>query len=114
MELNQTIQRAGDLTQRLHEALEAQDHRLCDDLLKKREHALADFTEAHRDASRPERERYQDEVRALAEADRRLQGLSRQLLALVTGEFSGQLGQSAQGKYSRGGETTQACLDRKV
>jgi len=114
MELSQTIQRAGDLTQRLQKALETHDHSLCDDLMARRDQAMADFTKIHQEASRQERERYRDEVRALAEADRRLQDRSRQLLALVTKEFRGQLGKSTQGKHSQDSENTQACLDRKA
>lgn len=114
MELNQTIQRAGDLTQLLQEALEAHDQNLCDDLLARREQAMADFNKAHQEASPQEKERCQDGVRALAETDRRLQDRSRQLLAQVKGEFTGQLGQSAQGKLSIGSETAQACLDKKA
>jgi hypothetical protein len=114
MELSQKIRHAKDLTRRLLDALEAHDHGVWEELLERRAHAMADFSQAHQGASKQEMDMCQEEVRALVEADHSLQDRSRELLVLVTGELRGQLGHSAQGKHSMVNKTIQACVDRKA
>lgn len=114
MKLKRTIHEAHDLTRQLHEALKTQDQDLCDNLLERRAQAMTEFDRTHQDASSRDKKQCRDEIKALAEANRNLQECSREMLAQVSGEFRGQLGQSAQGKHSPCDETTQACLDRKV
>jgi len=114
MELKSTINEALDLTRRLEAALEAHEQDLCDNLLAGRAQAMAAFDKAHQSASSRDRRRCMNEIRALVEANRHLQDRSGEMLALVREEFRGQLGQSAQGQHSPGGESTQACLDRKA
>ncbi len=114
MELLITINVASELTQRLQEALEAQDMERCRELLEFRYQAMVDFECAHRTASDQERANCQEKMAELQKADGVLLEQSEDILARVASEFREQLGLPANGKSPTGGDPLQACLDRKA
>jgi hypothetical protein len=114
MELKRTTELVADLTRRLGRALDTYDPDDWEHLIQRREKALKDFRLAHAQASAAERERHQAEIRALVAEDRRLQERSRDMLAAVAGEFKQQWRRSHQNNNVAGGNTCEACLDRKA
>ena len=114
MDLRRSIELAHDLTRRLHEALENQDLEVWRHLQEQRGQALAEFENIHRGASDQECADCRIALVSLNRADKLLQERSKVMLAMIAGEFRGQLGTPVKGSQKGGKVLVQACLDRKV
>ena len=114
MELLKIIQTASELTGQLHAHLDSSDQDTRDDILGRRAEAMDKLEEIHRNASDMERESCRRELKQLHREDELLREKSDYILGMLALEIRERLGKSSYVGHAAGGDTLQACLDRKA
>ncbi len=114
MKLLETIQTAGELTMELNAQLESSDQETWEDILGRRGEAMDQLEMVHRNSSESERESCRGALKQLHRDDKLLRQKSDDILGMLTLEIRERLGRSSYVGHTAGGDTLQACLDRKA